>query len=189
MDGLAANRKQMMMQSIRDHRREGIRRAALTPYLDRLRSMWPVGITESNLPLEPCERSALQVAYGDGVGPRRRGEALMLEGVALRSKLQEELERFDAAVVAEVEGDTPSGLHEFIEPLVTGASLGLVLIGDAQREIEQSIFSGDMRAAKQVTAIRGKIRETINRVAERLGPVAYRRAREMSVAMLADSDA
>jgi len=190
MNSVSTNRTQMLRQSIDDRRRQGTRDRALAPYVNRLREVWSVEATAASgegdqrlrIKLDPWERTALSVAFGVALGTRRRGESLLVEGVAVRSRLQMELLRFDRSLDPANDGgaEETTGL---IDQLINTASLGFMLIDEAQQEIQQSIMGGDMRAAKQITAIRGKIRESLNQVAERLGPEATRRAREIATAM------
>jgi hypothetical protein len=184
------DRAQMLRQTVDDRRRHAARDQALAPYLGRLREVWaaesdagPDGGSRLRVRLDSWERTAIQIAFGKVMGgSRRRGEELLVEGVAVRSRLEMELARFDNALDP-ANGAGAGEAAQLIEQLVSSASLAFMLIDDAQREIQQAIVAGDMRAAKQITAIRGKIRGSLNHVSDRLGPEATRKAREMAADM------
>jgi hypothetical protein len=187
MDGAAEKRGKAMIEAIRNYRQFGSRRAVLAPYVEKLVRLGPEGIGSvtttigDGLPrLELWERNGLQMALNGGSGPPTGSSSLLVEGIALRSKVREELDRFESGELREDET-----LERLICELITNAAIGLTLITEAQKVITEAIVEGDMRLAKQLTMFRAKIRDGVNRIADHLGGDAFRLARAKAEAMAA----
>jgi hypothetical protein len=167
--------------------------ASLAPYLDRFREAdrqdngGAVSAQESHgLGLELWERAGLRTALagGNGISGRCSSSSLLAHGIALRSKLGEELVRLNSGDLRP--GETRDGLFR---ELITDAAIGLLLIRDAQQVINELILQGDIRQAKRFTSFRAKLRDGVTRIAEQIGNDALQQARAAAEVMASTRDA
>ena len=165
----------------------GQRQAVLGPYYERLHGQRPPHTTESEpsrsaeIGLDRWEQLGLRhvLDYGQ---PTTRGLALLFDGIALRTKVNEEMERLESG---RVRGEK---LRALVAELISDAAIGLVLMVESQTVINETIDSGNIREAKHLSTFRNRLRDVTNRIVDRLGEAAQRKAQGMAEAMVAASN-
>ncbi len=188
MDGVINNQGQELIESaILDYRHGfGQRQAVLGPYHERLHGHPSLQNNESGsslaaqIGLDRWEQMGLRhvLDYGQ---PTTSGLSLLFDGIALRTKVNEEMERLESG---QVRGEP---LRALVAELITDAAIGLVLMVESQQVINDTINSGNIREAKHLSTFRNRLRDVTNRIVDRLGEAAYRKARAKAEAMVAAS--
>jgi hypothetical protein len=159
------------------------RRAALSPYLERLCDGAGAGpgeeetpillvVGESSLELADWERRMLQQYHGRADGEGRPWPAFLAEGLAFRAKC---LERCGTPVPGEPPPEPPAG-HEDDEELITEVGVGVALLQELQWSIDSLIHEGDLAIARKLTEFRNTVSQSLGVVRSWMGSRAYARA-------------
>jgi hypothetical protein len=124
--------------------------------------------------LDSWEKRMLQHVLENGQVGGYGWPALLAESIALRSKYASEIE-----AIEQLELTTPELPIEQREQLTIDAAIGLAILQDLQRIIDQTVLTGDMAEAKRLTNFRNKLAQTVKEIKELIGADAYREAELM----------
>jgi hypothetical protein len=156
------------------------RQTALAPYLDRLAapeeghpSLHPA------ISLEPWELSVLEDALNGNDTDGDRWPILLAESVAFQQKSLSENDELERE-----EFTSPESLLKRAEQLTVNAAIGLALMEDIQRVIDETILAGDMGEAKRLTGSRNKLAQVVKAIKDRLSPEDCQEAESMHQEML-----
>lgn len=152
------------------------RRETLALYLEQLEEARHSGTdlqeALAGIDLDAWELAQLNHGLGDA---SNRWQALIVEGVAFRNKYETDL------------GWAPSGQQlsaeehaDFRAILTTDAALGVALLEETQRAVNQLILSGELDEAKKLTGFRNKIGKSINELRDHLGAAGFAEATSIS---------
>ena len=143
--------------------------------------------TAELLELEEWERETLENALRELADPMdpsldESGSAdvlylqLMAEGVAFQAKCFTQFQRWEAANAVEA----PEHKQGLIQEFTTDAAVGLALMTELQRDINQLISSGGMEPARHLTSFRNKVGRNVIRIREQIGQSAYESAEQLA---------
>jgi hypothetical protein len=163
------------------------RRAALSPYLERLCAGAEAGpgdeetptllsVGESSLELADWERRVLRQYHGRADGEGRPWPVFLAEGLAFRAKC---LERCGTPEPGASLPEPPAG-HEKDEDLITEVGVGVALLQELQWSIDSLIHEGDLAIARKLTEFRNSVSQSLAVVRNWMGSRAYSRASERS---------
>ncbi len=96
----------------------------------------------------------------------------------------------DASAAGDGAGPSEAVVQEIrdeLEMLVTDAAVGLALLNEAQRAIDQLIVSGERNSAKKLTSFRNRLCQSVGQLRERLGSEEYERAENKSEGMVSQA--
>jgi len=152
------------------------RRETLALYLEQLeearRSGADLQEALAGTDLDAWELAQLNHGLDDA---SNRWHTLIVEGVAFRNKYETDLgwapgeEQFSAEEHA-----------DFLAILTTDAALGIALLEETQRTINQLVLSGELDEAKRLTGFRNKIGQSVNELKGHLGAEGYAEATSIS---------
>jgi hypothetical protein len=189
MDGVTNKQGQTNIHTavLQCGKRFGHRQTILGPYHERLHGHRPTMPTTSGpnqsteIGLDRWEQMGLRhvLDYGQ---PTTVGLALLFDGIALRTKVNEEMDRLESGRVRGEE------LRSLVAELITDAAIGLVLMVESQTLINETINAGNIREAKHLSSFRNRLRDVTNRIVDRLGDAAHRKAQAICEAVLAKSN-
>ena len=154
------------------------RRATLTLYLDQLSAACAAkedlnsAIAGANL--DSWEISQLDDAIN---GATEAWQALIVEGVAFQIKLQTDLGFAVPAAAMSIEDQA-----EVRELLLSDAAVGLALLEETQRQVNELVLSGEMELAKRLTGFRNKLGQRVNHLRGQVDEQDFARATEKSEA-------
>jgi len=149
--------------------------------------------------LDTWERGVLQASFSKTEGQGHSWAPLLAEGIAFQFKCQrtfdptapEEATSSGAAPDTEAEQDPAETESESdanldpLERLIVDAAVGLALLAEMQRAIDDLVVAGEMAEAKKLTGFRNKVAQAVGELKEIIGCDAYERAENKSGAMVA----
>lgn len=149
--------------------------------------------------LDTWERGVLQASFSKVEGPGKPWAPLLAEGIAFQFKCQRtfdptaphETKAPAAAPDADIEQDAADAALESdadldpLERLIVDAAVGLALMAEMQRAIDELVVAGEMAEAKKLTGFRNKVAQAVGELKEIIGCDAYERAENKSGAMIA----
>lgn len=148
------------------------RREALALHLEQLeetqRSGADLQVALAGTDLDAWELAQLDQGPG---GVSHRWHDLIAEGVAFRNKCQT-----DVGWSSDERQLSVEELNDFRDILITDASLGVALLEETQRAVNQLIRSGEMDVVKKLTGFRNKIARSVNELKGIIGVKGYAEA-------------
>jgi hypothetical protein len=156
------------------------RRKALAMHIDQLEEIHRAG-TDLEEALAGIELDAWeldQLSSGLSGEPSLWGD-LVVESVAFQNKCQTDL-----GWGPDVQQLSVAELNDFREILITDASLGIALLNETQRAINQLISNGEMDVVKKLTGFRNKLSQCVNELKSTIGEKGFDEATSISEGMV-----
>ncbi len=152
------------------------RREALAMHIDQLEEIHRAGtdLEEALAGIELDAWELEQLSRGLGGAPDLWGD-LVVEGVAFRNKCQTDLGWGPGVQQLSV-----AELNDFREILITDASLGIALLSETQRAINQLISNGEMDVVKKLTGFRNNLSQCVNELKGTIGEKGFDEATTIS---------
>lgn len=160
------------------------RREALAMHIDQLEEIHRTGMDLEEA-LAGIELDAWELdQLGRGLnGTSSPWSDLITEGVAFRNKCQTDLGWGPGMQQLSVEE-----LNDFREILITDASLGIALLEETQRVINQLIRNGEMDIVKKLTGFRNRLSQNVNELKGTIGEKGFEEASEASEGLIVPED-
>jgi hypothetical protein len=170
------------------------REAALAPFMARLglrhgegaAQEVPSSITlgDYEVSLDPWEKGVLdRMLDGGGCEPWAR---VLAESLAFQVKCLSQLGQ-----IRQLTSESPSSglpreqMEAVLDHLITDAAVGLALLEETQRAIDQLIVSGDVGDAKKLSGLRNRIGQNVSKLKEHIGDDGFQRAENKCQGMVA----
>ena len=152
------------------------RRAQLALYLDQL-SAARAADEDLNAAIAGADLDSWELSQLDDalVGATEAWQALIVEGVAFQIKLQTDLGF--AVPAAAMSGEDQAEVREL---LLGDAAVGLALLEETQREVNDLVLAGEMELATRLTGFRNKLGQRVNHLRGQVDEQDFARATEKS---------
>jgi hypothetical protein len=165
------------------------RKNALAPILDRLALLRDEGQGEGldalgfppDFTLDPWEERALNQALGEEGNSERDWRSLLAEGIAFQALYFSHSDRSEEAESAD---DEETGREQRIRT----AAIGLALMEELQRVIDEALLAGKMDEARRLTGFRNRLAQIAARIRVEVGTEGFQRAESLSVQMVTPFD-
>ena len=135
-------------------------------------------------PYDAWERGVLQHSLDHPEDRSKPWAPLLAEGIAFRAKCLQGVET-DESPRSTAQADDEETAANDVEQLITDAAVGLALLQEMQRAIDQLVAAGESGEAKRLSTFRNKVAQAVGQLKDCLGREDYERAENKSGAMVA----